>query len=276
MTKHELICLNGSYFDAGVPLFTETNRAFRYGDGLFETMLWKDGSIRFFDAHMARLYEGMQLLQLNAYEKLEELLRKSINNLITLNQINTAARVRLSVYRGSNGAYCPESNEIQWVISVKEISPESANKVKSLILYDEIKKPINKLSGIKSANGLLYVLAAKYAKEHNYDEALILNEKGEVCEASSSNIFIMHNDLIYTPPLSSGCLNGVYRKKLVEALKLNLTDKFIEKAVTVDMLHAANGIWLTNAIHGLVPAYIHRNHAQIERTLIDEIADNMV
>ncbi|MFN4123529.1 MAG: aminotransferase class IV [Flavobacteriales bacterium] len=276
MIKRELICYNGSYVDAGVPLFDENNRAFRFGDGLFETMLWKDGEIRFFDAHLARLHEGMQVLGLDAYERLDEIFQKSISNLIKLSQVDTTARVRLSVYRGSNGAYCPESNKIQWVISVKELPNKPQGTPKSLIIYDEIKKPINKLSGIKSANGLLYVLAAKYATERGYDEAILLNEKGEVCEASSSNIFIMHNDLIYTPPISSGCLNGVFRHKLVEALRINLKDKFREEAITTDLMNGATGIWLTNAIQGLIPAYFHRNHAQIERTIVDEIADNLV
>src|SRR5690606_42079388 len=84
---------------------TIDNRALRYGDGLFETMLWKDGDIRFLDLHIERLQQGMQTLQLEEYTKFdaffirsktEELIRKN-------NMIGQQVRVRLVMYRGEIG-----------------------------------------------------------------------------------------------------------------------------------------------------------------------------
>src|SRR5690606_28159028 len=122
---------------------TIDNRALRYGDGLFETMLWKDGNIRFLDLHIKRLQQGMQTLQLEEYTKFdaffvrsktEELIRKN-------NMLGQQVRVRLVIFRAGGGTYAPETNKPIYVIQVSRIPPVLRDKNLRLIvdLYTDFK-----------------------------------------------------------------------------------------------------------------------------------------
>jgi branched-chain amino acid aminotransferase len=105
------------------------------------------------------------------------------------------------------------------------------------------------LSNIKSGNALIYVLAAIFAKENQCEDAIILNEYGRVCEATSSNIFMKYQGKYYTPPLSEGCVDGVMRKVWIQEL-IKQGFSVLEQPVTIELLAIAEEIWLTNVIQG--------------------------
>jgi len=246
-----LICFNGSFFPSDTPLFDQSNRSFRYGDGLFETILWKDNKLRFWTDHFQRLTQSMNFLGMEIPEKFEALLLDSAKKIVLTNKITALGRVRISVFRSGAGNYSPQSDAVLWVMSCEKYQAQFANEGLTLGLFDKIKKPINSLSNIKSANGLLYVMAARFAKEQKWDDALIFNDKGLVCETSANNIFFVKDQKIITPPLSSGCLDGVFRKNLIAFLKTDQSFDVAEKKIHIDELKTANEIWLTNAISGL-------------------------
>jgi len=246
-----LICFNGSFFPSDTPLFDQSNRSFRYGDGLFESILWKDNKLRFWTDHFQRLTQSMNFLGMEIPDKFEALLLDSAKKLVLTNKISDLGRVRISVFRSGAGNYSPQSDAVLWVMSCEEYQAQLANKGLTLGLFDKIKKPINSLSNIKSANGLLYVMAARFAKEQTWDDAIILNDKGFVCETSANNIFMFSGNTISTPPISSGCLDGIFRKNLIALIKKNKSFKFEEKEIQTNEIANAQEIWLTNAIAGL-------------------------
>src|SRR5690606_21319524 len=96
--------------------------------------------------------------------------------------------------------------------------PEPKLSVK-IGLYTDNYKPCNELSTIKSGNALLYVMAGIWAKEHGYDDVLILNEHGCVCEATGSNVFVVKDEKVFTPPVSEGCVDGVMRRFVIRQLQ---------------------------------------------------------
>ena len=103
---------------------------------------------------------------------------------------------------------------------------------------------------VKSANAQLFVLAALHAQKSNLDDALIINANNELCEAVSSNVFIIKDDKIYTPPLSSGCLPGIMRMVLINILKQKgITVS--EKPISPSDLILSDEIFLTNSIDGI-------------------------
>jgi branched-chain amino acid aminotransferase len=93
-------------------------------------------------------------------------------------------------------------------------------------------------------------MAGIWAKENALDDAVLLNEHGCVCEATSSNIFIVKDDNIFTPPLSEGCVAGIMRSHVLSLLK---QQQFMvhESLVTIEQLQQADAVFLTNAISGL-------------------------
>src|SRR5690606_1424796 len=158
-------------------------RAFRYGDGLFETMRWMNDDIRFLDLHVARLQEGMRLLQLEQDPTLDAaFIRSRAEALIRKNGMEGQhVRVWLQVYRDGGGLYSPLSNRAASAISVSTPDPDVLRHRKlGLIIdvYSEFRKPYSGLSELKSANSLIYVLAGLYRKKNNLDDVLILNQDG--------------------------------------------------------------------------------------------------
>jgi branched-chain amino acid aminotransferase len=93
-------------------------------------------------------------------------------------------------------------------------------------------------------------MGALYAKNQQWNDALILNAAGRICDATIANVFIIKNEVIYTCPLHEGCVAGIMRRHLL----LNLADNGFtirEQEITVDNLLSADEVFLTNAIKGI-------------------------
>src|SRR5690606_19409823 len=169
-------------------IVTAENRAFRYGDGLFETMRWMDGDIRFLAHHVSRLQDGMRMLQLEHPATFDaHFIRSRAAQLIKKNGLDGQhVRVRLQVYRDGAGLYSPQQNQAAYVMSVAKLDPDDVNHRKiGLIVdvYSEFRKPYSELSKLKSANSLIYVMAGLYRKKNGLDDVLILNQEGFLCES---------------------------------------------------------------------------------------------
>lgn len=252
------INVNGRLVNDREAVFTTENRAFRYGDGLFETMLWKGGKIRFLDKHIARLRSGMQLLKLEGDGQFSEpFLLGLVRELIQKNELaDPYIRVRLQVYRDGAGLYSPVQNKSAYVLSVESLNTawyEASDARKSGLimgLYTEQIKAFSGLSHLKSVNAQIYVLAGLYRKQQGLDEVVILNQDGLVCETTSSNIFVSYNGKIYTPALSEGCVDGVARKVILQAAP-TLGVEVIEAKIDPLLLAEADEIFLTNAVRGV-------------------------
>jgi branched-subunit amino acid aminotransferase/4-amino-4-deoxychorismate lyase len=109
---------------------------------------------------------------------------------------------------------------------------------------------VNKLSGFKTLNAQLYVMSALYAREKGFDEALLQNSKFSIIEATSSNIFIVSNGVLYTPTLDDGCIAGTMRMNVIN-LALENKIKVYECTLNPHNLLSADEVFLTNAIRGI-------------------------
>jgi branched-chain amino acid aminotransferase len=220
-------------------------RAFIYGDLLFESILVENGLPLHFDLHMKRLKSCAKQL---GFTHLPDD-RVLYDNIMATLAGKQHARIRLTLYRNSEGFYLPNKNECLVDIEIVNLvaKPEIIKKVG---IYLENHKPCNSLSNLKSGNALIYVLAAKYANDLGWDDALIVNEYGNICEATSSNVFILINGEYLTPPLSEGCVEGIMRKVFIQELKA-AHKQVVEMPISKELLKSAECIWLTNAIYGI-------------------------
>jgi branched-chain amino acid aminotransferase len=117
-------------------------------------------------------------------------------------------------------------------------------------VYPDAEKSCDKFSNLKSANFLPYSMAAQYARENKLNDCLVLNNSGGIGDSTIANLFIIKNEIIRTPGLEEGCVNGVMRRHLIE--KLQATGyELREEALTVSNLKAADEFFLTNAINGI-------------------------
>jgi len=272
------ISLNGKISQSDLPVFTVANRSFRYGDSLFETIKCINGTPLFLEAHLQRLYAGMELMEFEWNDQLlKSVINEEIKRLLVRNRYTEGARLRITVFRNDGGFFTPETNHVSVLL---ETSPDAntyqLNKEGyHLGVYSEIFKPIHPFNSIKSGNSLLFVKAGIAKKKQGVNDLIILNSKGLICETISSNIFlIIHNRLI-TPPLSEGCLPGIMRQNIL-ALAPTLGIEVLETPIGTNALEQAEEVFISNAIQGVQwvmghesKRYFHKISAKII-TLLNE------
>ncbi len=250
----EYIIYNGEIV-SNENVLKSNNRAFRYGDGLFESFRTIEKQIPFLKQHLHRLNKGMKILSYRSCDCLEEdAVLNMVNLLCAKNNINDSARIRLSIFRKEGGLYAPSNNDFDFIIEATACNePNYSLSSKGLIIgvSKTVKKPINQLSEIKSANALLMVLAAQEAQKNRWNEAIILNEKGFIAEATSSNLYIVKEKTIFTPPISDGAMDGIMRQQIAIIVKQS-NFKLRVKSLNINNLETADEIFLSNAVQGII------------------------
>ena len=232
--------LDGFLSEKGDKLFDTSNRSMRYGDGIFETIKLVNGKLLFWEDHYERLSRGMQHLKLDTIGKEEDFWKKEVEKIVVKNYF-TNARIRIIVYRNSPGTYTPMGNRVGFLIEGTRFDKPVYNYSKQgtrLGLFSGDHKGMSPLNNFKTTSALLFVLAGVHKKEAGLDDVVVLNAAGRVCETVSSNIFALVNDVIITPKLSEGCLDGVMRKQIIKAIKQKQIN-FEEGELTVEQLRTA-------------------------------------
>ena len=240
----------------------ESNRGFLYGDAIFETIKVLDNKVLFLEDHYFRLMASMRICRMEipmnfTMEFFDEQILKLTNSLEKSNSF----RVRFSVFRNSDGFYTPISNEIEFII----VAVSSENTVYTIEkshyeveLYKDFFIPKQLLSTLKTNNKMLQITGSIFAKENGYDNCLVLNDEKNVVEALQSNLFMKTGNVVVTPPISDGCLNGIMRKQVIEILKKMDGIEVKETSISPFDLQKADELFLTNVITGIQPITKYR------------------
>ena len=247
------ICFNGKFVDADKAVLMASNRSYRYGDGLFETMKVINGQIQLAAFHMERLFKGLLLLKFDIPGLVTPaILQKKILELCRHNECEQLARVRLSVSRGNGGLY-DEDRKLQYLVECWAL-PATVNQLNEnglvVDIFPDAAKSTDLFSNLKTANFLPYSMAAVYAKENKLNDCLVLNTHNRIADSTIANLFLMKEDTICTPALSEGCVNGVMRKYLLESLAAS-NYQVKETILSTEDLLAADEVFLSNAINGI-------------------------
>ena len=256
-------CYNGEYYKEGEKVLGPENRALKFGDALFETILVANTNCYYLDQHLERLKRGMSVMGMEMPDEYnQKYFERKIRRLLNKNHHIKGARLRLTVFRNDGGLYTPTDNKISFILESSELDTigYTFNKTGlSVDIYPDMGKQYNIISEFKSANASLFVLAGLWRQKNELDDCIILNDKNEVCEALSSNVFIIKNDKIYTPPIKSGCVNGIMRNVVVDLLRKNNIEVDTETSITIDDLNEAEELFLTNSISGIRKVLIFRD-----------------
>jgi branched-chain amino acid aminotransferase len=270
------INFNGEILPADSILLTVANRAFKYGDGLFESMRLMKGKLKFPELHAERLQKGMKALKIDGYSQADSwFLKEKVEELARRNKIKHG-RLRLTVYRDAEGLYAPTQNKMAYCLEIQPLDePRYFLNERGLIMdvYTELPKPLNWLSNIKTCNSLTYVMAGIYKQQNKLDDVFLLNQNRFLCEANSSNIFVWYQNHLYTPALSEGCVEGVMRRVVIQ-LALDNNIPVTEAQINPEILNEADEVFLTNATKGIqwVMGYgVKRYFNRISKALMDEL-----
>jgi len=263
------ININGKIFDAEEGTISFDDRSFRYGDGLFETMKIVDGKILLESFHFDRLLRGLNILKFEIGELfLADKFYTEIIQLCEKNNCLSLARVRLTLSRGDGNLY-DFTNPFNYVIEARSLTEkEQSNEGITIGVFPDARKSCDIFSNLKSSNFLPYVMAAKFAIENEWDDCLVLNVHGRICDSTISNVFWVKDEMIFTPPLSEGCIDGVMRRFLLEMIR-DMGYEIRELACEIIDLQYADEIFLTNAIRGIRP--VKRLAGKIYSTKISKV-----
>lgn len=247
------ICLDGKIFAGEEPALLASNRGYRYGDGLFETIKMVNGNMVLWDAHFDRLENGLSMLQFELPGLFtREKIRKEIENLCQKNKCSGLARIRLSVFRGNGGLY-DDNRLAQYLIEcwpLNEASQQLNENGLVIDVYPDSRKSCDIFSNLKSANFQAYTMAAQYAIKNRLNDCLVLNSNECLADSTIANLFILKNGVFHTPALTEGCVNGIMRNYLVEKLR-DAGYPVKIGVVTITDLEFADEVFLTNSINGM-------------------------
>lgn len=245
---------NGKIHPEYSPVIGADNRGLRYGDGLFETIKMIKGKLLFEDDHFARLWKGMKVLGFEIPKRLTvDFLQKEIISLAHKNGHENAARIRLNIVRGDGGLYDAINHVPLYIIQSWPLAQGNGEwNSNGLVvgIYEEVKKSCDILSNLKHNNYLPYVLAALTAKKEKWNDAILLNTSGRICDTTIANIFLVKKGVVYTPSLQEGCVAGVMRRVVIQNMSKSAIE-LVEKEISISELLDADEVFLTNSIYNI-------------------------
>ncbi|NVK84340.1 MAG: aminotransferase class IV [Cytophagia bacterium] len=238
---------NSRIIDTSKPLIPSSNRAFCYGDGLFETIVTGPDRIDLIGSHLGRMERGCQVLEMDFPAVLtEEYLREAINQLAAENGIKGSMRTKLMVWRNEGGLYAPEESSSNYLLECKPATKRFFRSAEEIGVSEVYHTHWSPISFAKTMNALNYVLAGKEMTRKGWDEIILTDYQGHISESHIANIFWIANGKLYTPPSSTGCIEGIMRKVMKE-LAANTGIAIHESLLSIKELDTLQSIFSTNA-----------------------------
>jgi len=251
-----MINFNGNLIHKSEGFITEENRGLQYGDAVFETIRVSNGKVYFWEDHYFRLMASMRILRMEIPMtfSMEYLEKEVIKTIEASNKLSDNYRVKIFINRKTGGKYTPNTNEIDYFISIEKIDSEfykANDSFYEVELFKDYYIPSSLLSTIKTNSKIINVLGSIFAVENGYDNCLLLNDKKQVVEALNGNIFLVKGTTLITPPLEDGCLRGILRKQLISICLESEEFNLEETPISPFDLQKADELLITNVITGI-------------------------
>ncbi|MFI5322170.1 MAG: aminotransferase class IV [Thermodesulfobacteriota bacterium] len=235
----EQVFINGKRTQPEVPL-----RAVFYGEGVFETFRFKSGMPVFFEKHYSRMEHGAGVLGIPhiGIGDLADLIKQAVSETRL-----SDAYVKVCLLSEGSSAYYDYPTKGDILVIVREYAPrEEPVKISNSSFKRSSESPVYR---IKSLNYLENVIARREANQKGFDESLFVNENEEIAECTSSNIFWIGNDTLYTPSIDCGILPGITREILINSVsELGITVE--EGRFSPEDIAGCEFAFLTNSLSG--------------------------
>jgi branched-chain amino acid aminotransferase len=206
------VWINGTLVSEDKAVLSASDHGLTVGDGLFESMKVVDGVAFAVGRHLARLRRTASALGLPVPPAAE--LRDAVESTIAANGPEVG-RVRLTVTGGTGPAGTVRgAGPVTVLVQCSPLTPWPASA--SVLVVPWPRNERGALAGLKTTSYAENVIALARAHEAGADEAIFGNTAGNLCEGTGTNVFVVIDDRVATPPLSSGCLAGVTRELLLE------------------------------------------------------------
>ena len=276
-----MINFNGGIVSKDTSLLAQ-NRAFLFGDAVFETVKIIDSKILFLEDHYFRLMSSMRVIRMEIPMNFTmEYLEGQILTLARRKNLTHSSRARITVYRNDGGYYLPQNNTISFLINIENLVEKRyiiSQKEYIVDLYTDFYVTRQLLSSIKTTNKIINITGSIFASENGLDNCLLLNDSKNVIEALQGNLFMLKGVTLTTPPISEGCLNGVMRKQILALARKIENLEVVEGVISPFDLQKADELFITNVIKGIQPITKYRKKeysTDFARTVLQKLNDSI-
>ena len=250
-----MVYLNGNFIEKDKAFVSVMDRGFLFGDGVYEVFPAYNRKIIGLDSHLNRLQDGLDAISIkNPHTKNEW--KDLINKIISFDSNNRNQAIYLQISRGSDENRKHTYGELKPTVYIQSsaIYPREKNTLLnglSAITREDIRWL---KSNTKATSLLANTLYAQEAKNNDAEETILYRD-GIVTEASSSNVFIVKSNCIYTHPKGPNILPGITREKVIECAKINNIN-VEESSFTKEQLMDADEVWISSSTRELIPITI--------------------
>lgn len=243
-----IVWLNGSLIPLEEARISPLDHGFMVGDGVFETLVARGGRLFAAREHWERLVHSCEVMGLNAVTETE--FTGAMEAVLKANEL-LDARVRYTLSSGDGPLGSDRGHGATTVlVTAVPIKPWGPTEKVCLVPWPRLEN--GALTGVKSTSYGENVRALAYAKARGCGEALLANTKGELCEGTGSNVFLVQEGRLVTPPLSAGCLAGVTRLLALSAC-LRAGISCHEEALSAEALNTCEEAFLTSTTRDVHP-----------------------
>jgi len=220
------------------------------GWGVFSTLRVADGVLFAFERHWARIMRDAAAFHIPIPDDSEKV-RRLLLDLVEANRAFNST-LRLVIVRNGGGMWAdPSPQRASDVIALTADSKDWGEGVK-LAYQANARHAASPFAGTKILSWSMNLTWLETAQQRGFDEVILLNERGEVAECTSANIFVANGTQVWTPPLSSGCLPGITRELLLGEIQVPEI-RIGEKALLPEELESADEVFITSTTRDLLP-----------------------
>ena len=250
-----MVYLNGNFIEKDKAFVSVMDRGFLFGDGVYEVFPAYNRKIIGLDSHLNRLQDGLDAISIkNPHTKNEW--KDLINKIISFDPNNQNQAIYLQISRGSDENRKHTYGELKPTVYIQSSAINPREKSTLLNGLSAItREDIRWLkSNTKATSLLANTLYAQEAKNNDAEETILYRD-GIVTEASSSNVFIVKSNCIYTHPKGPNILPGITREKVIECAKIN-NFNVEESSFTKEQLMNADEVWISSSTREIIPITI--------------------
>lgn len=247
---HHFILHNGKVQPSGVRSLAAGQTGVMNGWGVFSTLRVSQGVLFAYERHWARMVKDAKLMRIPMPAGPEALAR-DLRLLIEANRAYDST-LRVCVIRNRGGMFEGEEIDRDFDVVAFTSDPNRWGEGVNLAVEPNARHGANRFAGAKILSWSHNLTWLENAKERGFDEVILLDERGEVSECTSANIFIETDDGFATPPVSSGCLPGVTRELLLGDARPEGVP-VVERPIGLDELYRARAAFVTSTTRNLLP-----------------------
>lgn len=245
------VWVNGSIVGPDEPALAALDHGVTVGDGAFETCKIVGGEVFAADRHLARMDRTLAGLGLPPADR--DLVQQGVDAVLAAGEPIGFGRLRYTITGGPGPLGSDRGDQgMSYIVTAAEVAPGATTTAVATVPWTRNERAAT--AGLKTTSYAENVIALKHAKDRGGTEAIFANTRGELCEGTGSNIFVVVDGVLRTPPLDSGCLAGVTRELTIEwAREAGIEVR--EESLPFDVLGTADEAFLTSTTRDVQPIH---------------------